>query len=162
MDVGRVAQRRTSFMVLALSKGNGLLALRPKVAAKWLAAYATHGPKAPRHFPAEKLDEFLNLYAKVKDPAHFSVPFPATPRQDQSLARLNEFRNDFIHFTPKGWSIELGGLPNIVIDTSDVISWCTNDAESFVWYKTAHAKQTASAVRRLKRVMKMLNEKYNG
>src|SRR6478752_487934 len=50
------------FMVLALWQGNGLLALRDKIAGKWLKAYRDGGD-----YPAEKLDEFLNLYQKVKD-----------------------------------------------------------------------------------------------
>src|SRR5439155_1476626 len=55
------------FMVLALWQGNGLLALRDKIAAKWLQAYETGGL-----FPAKELDKFLNLYKKVKDPANFN------------------------------------------------------------------------------------------
>lgn len=39
----------------------------------------------------------------------------------QSFKRLNALRNDFAHFTPRGWSIELGGLPKIFSDIIDVI-----------------------------------------
>lgn len=51
------------FMVLALRHGNGLLALKDKIAAEWLKAYREGGP-----YPVEidKLDKFRNLYKKVK------------------------------------------------------------------------------------------------
>src|SRR5882724_8573833 len=84
------------FMVLALWNGNGLLALRDKIAAKWLEAYRNDG-----HFPVEKLDEFLNLYKKVKDANNFHTvgagPFSPGSTHDQTFKRLNSFRNEFIH-----------------------------------------------------------------
>ena len=50
------------FMVLALWKGNGLLTLNAKTAKQWLQA---HAEKIP--YPEDKLDNFLNLYDKIKD-----------------------------------------------------------------------------------------------
>jgi len=36
--------------------------------------------------------------------------------QDQ----LNNLRNEFIHFVPKGWSVELAGLPQICANCINV------------------------------------------
>lgn len=148
------------FMVLALTKGNGLLALRPKTAANWLAAYRSQETDTPVPFPAEKLDDFMNLYQKIKNPAHFEKAFTSGSTHDKSLGMLNELRNQFIHFTPKGWSLELMGLPGLLIDATDVISWCSNDSGTLFWYKHVHSKRTNSAIRQLRRSAKSLRERY--
>ena len=136
------------FMVLALWNGNGLLTLRPKLASKWLTAYESGGP-----FPVEKLDEFLNLYAKVKNPENFhtigSGPFNARPNHDFSLDKLNSIRNDFIHFTPKGWSLELAGLPGICLDTLELMQWLGQESTAILWYKPTHRVRAKRAIRRL-------------
>jgi hypothetical protein len=41
--------------------------------------------------------------------------FTLEPQQIKDICRLHgEFRNDFIHFSPKGWAIEKAGLPRII------------------------------------------------
>ena len=140
------------FMVLALWNGNGLLALRPKVAKKWMEAYESGG-----QFPAEKLDEFLNLYLKVKDLENFHTvgagPFVPTGTHDESMNYLNEFRNMFTHFTPKGWSLELAGLPQICLDALEVMNFLGLQSTAVLWYKPA---RRARADRALKRMTKTL------
>lgn len=37
------------------------------------------------------------------------------------MNKLNELRNDFIHFLPKVWLIEVSGLPDIVNDCIAII-----------------------------------------
>jgi len=37
------------------------------------------------------------------------------------IAMLHELRNDFAHFTPKGWSIDLEGLPRIIGKTLGLV-----------------------------------------
>ena len=145
------------FMVLSLWNGNGLNTLRPKVAAKWLRAYEAGGP-----FPAEKLDEFLNLYAKVKDANYFSTvgagPFHPAPSSDWSLERLNEFRNTFIHFTPKGWSLELAGLPAICLDALALIEYLVEDSTAIRWYRLALQSRSKRAIKRLRKLLNTLSE----
>lgn len=140
------------FMVLALWNGNGLLTLRPKIAAKWLEAYANGGP-----FPAEKLDEFLNLYAKVKDPDNFHVvgatAFCPGQSHDRSLQQLNTIRNAFTHFTPKGWSLELAGLPAICLDALDLMQFLGVESTAVLWYRPAHRTRAEKALKRLQRTL---------
>jgi hypothetical protein len=47
-----------------------------------------------------------------------SQAFNASESHDKSVRKLNSFRNDFIHFVPKGWTLELTGLPRICLTTS--------------------------------------------
>ena len=125
------------FMVLSLWNGNGLLALRDEVAKKWLAARENKKP-----YPADKLDNFLNLYGKVKNIDNFqtigATSFVPGETHDKSLARLNAFRNEFIHFTPKGWSLELAGLPDICLDVVDLIQFVGWKSTCILWRKKAH------------------------
>ena len=136
-------------MVLALWDGNGLNTLQPRVAEKWLKAYEDGGP-----FPAEKLDNFLNLYAKVKDSNNFHTvgagPFIPEASSDWSLERLNEFRNTFTHFTPKGWSLELAGLPSICLDTLNLIQFLGWESTAITWYRRIHQVRSRRALRRLR------------
>lgn len=140
------------YMVLALTKGNGLLTLRPRIAKKWMEAYEGRGD-----FPTEKLDEFLELYAKVKQSAYFSSPFAASGAQDKSIARLNSLRNDFVHFTPKGWSIELSGLPGMVDHVTDLAEWATLHGD-IAWYRPTHPTRTMRALRGLRRLTRRWRE----
>src|SRR5579863_64962 len=134
------------YMVVALEKGNGLLALRPKIARSWLRAFQGNGP-----YPVEKLDDFLPLFEKVKLPKHFATPFPSTPAHDKSIQRLNELRGYFTHFTPKGWSLELAGLPIIVRDTADLIEWAAFQSGA-TWHKLSHPKRTRRALAAIRRL----------
>jgi hypothetical protein len=150
------------FMVLALSKGNGLLALRPHIAKKWLEAYRARRTGSSIPFPPEKLDDFLSLYEKIKTAKYFRQAFVPGTSHDHSLKLLNELRNGFIHFTPKGWSLELAGLPALLSDVADVISWCHDGSESLFWYKQVHRRRTISALRHLRRASKQLQARYVG
>lgn len=147
------------FMVLALWNGNGLLALRDRVAAKWLDAYRNGGP-----YPVEKLDEFLNLYKKVKDKENFHVigagPFVPGSTHDGSLSRLNEYRNEFIHFTPKGWSLEVGGLPRVCLDAVDLIQFFGWESTAILWHKQELVSRARRAVKRLRQTISALEGTY--
>lgn len=149
------------FMVLALWNGTGLLALRDKIAAKWLNAYRSGGP-----YPVEKLDEFLNLYKKVKNANNFHVvdsgPFIPGATHDKSLERLNTFRNEFIHFTPKGWWLQLDGLPRICFDALDLVEFFGWKSTAIRWRKKVHVVRAKRALKRLRRTLATLEVQYSG
>lgn len=147
------------FMVLSLWNGNGLLALRDKVAAKWLDAHRNGG-----EYPVEKLDEFLNLYKKVKNKDNFHVidagPFIPRATHDDSFIRLNSLRNEFTHFTPKGWSLELRGLPRICLDTLDLIEFFGWNSTAILWHKQALVPRAKRAVKKISATLRELEVAY--
>ena len=71
----------------------------------------------------EKLADLKTLYKRVTKTSELRHPF--TFHQDSKInfdvKRLNSLRNNFIHFVPKGWSIELSGMPRIVSSVTEVI-----------------------------------------
>jgi hypothetical protein len=147
------------FMVLALWNGNGLLTMPEHVAAKWLKAY-----NGNRQFPEDRLDSFLNLYDKCKDPTNFnycgSQSFTGSAEHDVSFSALNEFRNEFIHFTPKGWSLELDGLATVVLHALDMISHFGWRSTSILWHERAHRVRARWAYRSLQRTARSLEDLY--
>lgn len=121
------------FMTIALDHGNGLLVMRDDIRKKWLKAL-----DEDRQFPIEKMDYFLSLYEKVKSDAVCgyvgSKKFIAKESHDYSMEKLNELRNDFIHFCPKGWSIELIGLPSVVLKCIEVANFLAFHSFNTIWH----------------------------
>jgi hypothetical protein len=64
--------------------------------------------------PKEKLAKTLELYKRTKKDEYLDNPLPSNAARDEDIRRLNSLRNEFIHFVPKGLSIELSGMPRIV------------------------------------------------
>ena len=54
-----------------------------------------------------------------------------TPAQRKSFERLNALRNDFTHFSPRGWSIEIQLIRDVVPDILDVIAQIAGDEWPF-------------------------------
>ena len=115
-------------IVFHLSFGNDLLVAKPAHANRWLNAYRGNGS-----YPDMHMDYFLDLYRKAGSVEVLGFRLPTTETQDASVQRLLEFRNDFIHFMPKGWSIELAGLPDICIDSLNVVSALANGPIQMRW-----------------------------
>lgn len=120
-------------MVLSLRHGNGLAALSEDSYAEWMDAYEKGGP-----YPDEKLDSYLNLYKKVKSKDYGGLGgnkrFIPKGTQGRNIKRLNAIRNDFIHFTPKGWSLEVDGLPQICLDSIRLIEFLGWESENIFWH----------------------------
>ena len=100
----------------------------------WLKKY-----RAGESLPADRMDRFLNLYKKVKTDAAagwvHSKPFVPGEWHDKSMWKLNEIRNEFIHFMPKVWSLELTGLPAICLDCLGVARFLNGDGGNVLWHK---------------------------
>jgi hypothetical protein len=88
---------------------------------EWLNTdLAKQGP-----YPEERLAPFGQLLDRCIAGNAIFEQLVLTPEQHEDIKRLHEhFRNNFAHFTPKGWGIEKAGLPRIVsaaIDAAEVL-----------------------------------------
>jgi hypothetical protein len=138
-------------MVLSLRHGNGLLALSDESHSAWMAAY-----DKGETLPPEKLDTYLNLYKKVKHKEWGQIGgntrFAPAGTEGGDIKRLNSLRNEFIHFTPKGWSLEVDGLPRIALAAARLISFLALETNNVFWHSAearehllnAHASFTKS------------------
>ncbi len=148
------------FMVLSLRHGNGLLALSKESHAEWMEAYRNDSPT----FPKEKLDSYENLYKKVKNKStgEFggNTRFIPTGSQGGSILKLNSIRNEFIHFTPKGWSLGVTGLPQVCIDCLALISFLGWETNNVFWHRPEYKEEARLNAERLKEKMKALKKLY--
>lgn len=147
------------FMVLSLRHGNGLAALTKECAAAWLKAHEKGGP-----YPDERLDSFLGLYEKIKSTKYGELGgnkrFVPGVSHDNSFTKLNNIRNEFIHFTPKGWSLEVDGLPRICLDVFSVIEFLGWETANIFWHEPALREQAQLCAYKLKEQMNALHKLY--
>lgn len=78
-----------------------------------------------------QLDFFMNLYSKIKDTSNTQQlwndsMFVATEKQDDAMELLNDYRNQFIHFFPFSWGIELTRLSGIFVPAIALIQFMIN------------------------------------
>jgi len=127
-------------LVFHLSHGNSLLVAKPAHVKKWLQAY-----RSGSDYPDMHMDFFLELYERAKSVEVLGFRLVTDRTQDKSVEWLLEFRNEFIHFMPKAWSIELAGLPEICLDSLEVVRALAQGPIRTRWESDAQAERFAYA-----------------
>ena len=89
-----------------------------------------------------------------------SKKFIAAGSQGRSIKKLNELRNDFIHFIPKGWSIEVSGIPQISIDCLAIIEFLGWDSGNIVWQKSSVQNRAEIALEKAKKTILTIEDNY--
>lgn len=120
-------------MVCHLSGSTQLGALQKESAAKWLEWYEKYQQgetqkEPPREFVANAHDLFIRLgcpSSRIETGCGEIIEI--TSRQKTSFKRLHDLRNNFSHFSPKGWSIELDFIKEIIEDILDVMCSIQDD-----------------------------------
>ena len=122
-------------MVCHLSGTEGLGALEKCSAEKWrewntksIQDGAEDAVDPPRERLAGPNELFRRLHcsaARIEDGCGGVISI--TEQQNESFKRLQELRNEFTHFSPKGWSIGLCGAKQVIDDVLNVISLITED-----------------------------------
>jgi hypothetical protein len=85
-----------------------------------------------------RLIGFWEALNRCQDPDHMkmlvhSKALVLTEKQKESIESLTSvFRNEFEHFKPKGWSIEIHGMPEIAIDVLEVIRFLALETNTYV------------------------------
>jgi hypothetical protein len=101
----------------------------------------------PGPSPREKLASTMELYKRVKRARYLEHPLLKNTARDKDILQLNSLRNQFIHFVPQGWSIELSGMPRIVGSVCDCIKHLAINFPTF-WhhFRTGDPERISSAV----------------
>ena len=148
------------FMVIALRQGNVLLALKDNIAAECLKAHKKAGGKPP----VEKLDNFLNLYKKVKSERMLyhghGRRFKAKPEDNWAVKKLNELRNEFLHFIPKRWSLELIILPKICLNCLEIIEFLGWQSGNVPWNNETQNVRALSSLKMAKAALSEIIQIY--
>ncbi len=147
------------FMVIAIRDTAGLFPLPEKLAAKWLQAHEARAP-----YPKERLDSFPNLYRKIQSEEianHLQAkPFQETRSQRRSVDLLHCLRNQFIHFLPASWSLQVSGLPRICLDCLTIVEFLFRDYRFIIWDKEEHLGRFTAALAEARRVLEPLERDY--
>ena len=93
-----------------------------------------------------RLISFWQALKRCQDPNHMKMLIHSkhlvlSEKQKDSIELLkSEFRNEFEHFKPKGWSIEVHGMPEIAIDVLDIIRFLVFETNTYVLLKDNERK----------------------
>lgn len=136
-------------LVCALSGTARIGAFTKNLQSAWLDWYDTRQGPAPD----EKLADFKTLLKWSADAnrMHGGKPLKLTAKQIRDLHKLHDhLRNDFSHFTPKGWSIEAAGLGRMILTAIEATEFFMGQDRIRMHLsgnQIAHIEKNASAVR---------------
>jgi hypothetical protein len=78
-----------------------------------------------------------------------------TKEQTEAVKKLHQtFRNNFLHYKPMAWLIELHGQPNLALHVLDVIRFLALETGNYVHLTTSQRKKVKSLVFQGKRLLK--------
>src|SRR4030095_10116296 len=101
---------------------------------------------------AEHLISLDEALTKCADPACMGtlkggLALRLTDSQKNSIRRLKKtLRNNFEHYVPRAWSIEIHGLPQISMDVLDVISFLAVDTFRYQHLNQSQRRRVKSIV----------------
>lgn len=149
------------FMVCALRGSNGINVLNNDSVKEWIERHENGNG----NYVIEKLDEFLNLYKKIKSDKMLmfgnSNKFSPEKQQGLSIKKINKLRNEFIHFTPKGWSLEVSELPQIVEDCVDIIQFLAFKSNNIVYPNESIKQKTETLIENIKTSLLNIKRTYD-
>ena len=132
------------FMVLSLRGTNDLNVLSKESAAKWVEAHESK----PLRYQPRKLDNFMNLYSKIKSDAILlrtdSKCFTATKSQDECVQKLNSIRNDFIHYVPTSAAFNTKRWASIILEVVPIIEFLVLQSNNITFYEDEERKRIIS------------------
>jgi hypothetical protein len=142
-------------LVCHLSGSAQLGALTERSISDWLSWYGGDRTlKPPREWLADTKELFSRLSAADKRYEAAGPIIRVTDAQAAAFDRLHALRNDFQHFTPKGWSLEIAGLPEIFLNVLDVISAI---ADALYAFRHMEAEERGELTRRIHRICARLH-----
>lgn len=107
----------------------------------------------------ERLISFHEALKRCQDPTHvgmtiLSKPLQFSEQQEESIRKLSRvLRNNFEHYRPMIWDIEIHGMPQIAIDVLEVIRFLALDTGNYIHLTHDERKQVESIVLRNKQVL---------
>lgn len=138
------------FMILALKGTDTLNIYDSKSREKLINHFDNNGDIKWEEI---RIENFQSLYKKLKSSemrlSGISKAFIPTGSEDDSIRKLNEFRNDFIHFGAKAWVIYLDDMPKTFSDCIRIIEFIVNESNNIVWGSEVSKKECKKILARL-------------
>jgi hypothetical protein len=147
-----------NLMVCALRSTHGIFTMRPKTASKFIKEFVNG---KITYF--DDLDNFLNLYEKIKTDVMvqtiLSNKFEGNSMYDECMLKLNNVRNDFIHFIPRTLIVPISDLPLIFDTCIQIASFLIKNSGNIIWqYESEYEQMICS---QLDSIVGTLNELKN-
>jgi hypothetical protein len=139
------------------SIGNSFLVAKQEDAEAWLTAHDDGTP-----YPEMMMDTFPNLYYKLKHQEIYGYKFTPQGTQGKSIKKINEYRNEFVHFMPKGWAFEVSGLPDMCKDCLDVINELNEHTLHMLWQDDFQRSSFGILLTSCLEKLKVLKTGYDG
>ena len=77
----------------------------------------------------------------------FTTVLQLTDKQREALGHIHKFRNNFVHYDPACWSIELAGLPETVAHGLDVLRFISLEMGCcYVHYEAGDQQRVADLI----------------
>jgi hypothetical protein len=80
--------------------------------------------------------------------------------ENNSFKKLHDFRNDLAHFTPKGWSIEVSGLPDMFLHILNVLKKIFDDPWPFRHFVESQTAYRDALIAEISNASSALKSKY--
>lgn len=152
-----------AFMVLALQGTWDVKTLRPRQAQKVLK---TEHCVPDLVLEAEaQLDDFPNLYTKIKDPEMMreyshSRAFEPENEVDDAIEWLNKTRNQLQHFRSMCWSIYTYDFPSKCQACLSVIAFLHFECNNITWFPRSNAGRAQRAIKEANQAVDNLRKRY--
>jgi len=107
----------------------------------------------------KRLISFGEALQRCQDPAFMNMLASSRilelsdDKKDSLRFIREEFRNPFEHYAPRLWSIGLHGMPRIVWDGLDVVSFLALEASNYAHFNTADRVRIESLIKEGKAVL---------
>jgi len=95
---------------------------------------------------------------KAALPWSHSIPLDITPDEEQAIKKLiKEFRNNFEHFRPQLWLIEVSGMPNIIGHIMRVIKFLALESNCITYVEESQIARIQNALEQIQQEIKFRN-----
>jgi len=88
-----------------------------------------------------------------------SKALEATQEQENSMVMLNNYRNNFVHFIPKSWIIEISVLPNLVKQSLRIVNFLVFGSNN-IFCEEKRAENIRLNMERCKKLIDVLEKRY--
>lgn len=112
------------------------------------------------YLESHRLISFGEAIKRCQDPSWMQMTIMSRPlqfsnEQKESIEVLKHLlRNNFEHYIPKVWSIEIHGMPQIAIDLLDVIRFLAVETGNYILLNSTQIRKIKSIVYQSKRFLK--------
>ena len=119
----------------ALGSPSSLIVQKPGITKQMAVAFADRAVPPPPH-----MDNFMRLYIKMQNAANLcsseALPLPASPEHKNGLEKLDELRDDFLHFNSKSWLISKEVLVSSARTAAQVVRFVLLEGNAVRMYES--------------------------